>query len=327
MNIKKIICSIAVILLLFSLTACTSDISQSNSGKMKVVTVIFPEYDFARAVCGKYADVYMITKPGAEIHGYEPSLSDINMIRSADLLVYTGGESQQWIDKILNSFDGKKIKTLRLMDSVDLLYEEHPDYIGKEHHDHEDGSDVHDGSDKANYSGYDEHIWLSFSNANKMLRAISDSVSESDPGNSDYYKKNTDEYVEKISAADMKMHDVLSGAKRKIIAVGDRFPFLYFVKQYGIDYCAAFSGCSPEYDANPSTIIYITEAVKKNNIPVVFTIELSDGRMADTICEETGAKKLVLNSCQNISKSDFNSGLTYADIMNQNIINLKEALY
>ncbi len=303
-------CIAACILLL---TGC-STAEHKEHEELSVVTVIFPQYDFARAVCQGVSEPHMIMKPGAEIHGFEPSAADIETIAGADVFIYGGGASDVWIDGILKAIDNPNLKTVKLMDHCKLLKES-----GTSHH-HE-----HDQMCK-NHSGFDEHVWLSPENAILSINAICNALCQSDPQNSDTYRKNADEYITEIQNIDSELEKLCKGSEESFIAVGDRFPFLYLTQRLGLEYKSVFSGCSHENDANPSVMIDIIETMKAKGTPVVFYTELSDRKISGTISEETGAKPLLLHSAQSIGKEDFKAQKTYADIMWQNIKNLKEAL-
>lgn len=322
-NVSKFLKKLNILLLLLCvvlLSACTAADDTADSERLNVVTVNFAQYDFARAVCGDSADVQMIMRPGAEVHGYEPSLSDIIAIENADVFVYGGGTGDVWVDKILSSINTDGITLVPLMEYSEIsLYKEeaHASLHNHSEHDHHH----HEGT-----GAYDEHIWTSPKNAMRIVDIIEQTVSDLDPGNKETYNKNASGYINRLLAIDMELTNAIAGADSKFIAVADRFPFLYMAKDYGLEYAAAFSGCSPESDAGPSVIAHMIEEINHHGTKAVFHIELSNRKMADAICEHTGAKKLLLHSCQSISRDDFENGVTYADLMEQNVTNLKEAL-
>lgn len=343
---KLLACALAASVAIFGLTACSNQ-DKADAHKLKIVTTNFAEYDFARQITGDKADVKMLLKPGAESHSYEPSPQDIKTIQDSDLFVYVGGDSDEWVGDILESMD-KKPNTFKLMDAVDLMEEEVKEGMVHEHHDddkdccdehkeheheheHEEHADKHEEhADKheehADEPEMDEHVWTSPVNAIKIVEKMSAEIIKLDPNNADTYKKNTEEYIKKLQKLDGEFREVVKNGKRKEIVVGDRFPFLYFVKEYGIEYYAAFPGCSKDTDTNPATIAFLTEKVKEDNIPVVFHIELSNEQMSKAIAEATGAKSELLNAVHNISDEDFKKGVTYIDLMEHNVEVLKEAL-
>ena len=348
---KLLACALAASVAIFGLTACSNQ-DKADAHKLKIVTTNFAEYDFARQITGDKADVKMLLKPGAESHSYEPSPQDIKTIQDSDLFVYVGGDSDEWVGDILESMD-KKPNTFKLMDAVDLMEEEVKEGMVHEHHDddkdccdehkehaheheHEEHAHEHEHEEHAHEHEHehehaeepemDEHVWTSPVNAIKIVEKMSAEIIKLDPNNADTYKKNTEEYIKKLQKLDGEFRDVVKNGKRKEIVVGDRFPFLYFVKEYGIEYYAAFPGCSKDTDTNPATIAFLTEKVKEDNIPVVFHIELSNEQMSKAIAEATGAKSELLNAVHNISDEDFKKGVTYIDLMEHNVEVLKEAL-
>ena len=338
---KLLACALAASVAIFGLTACSNQ-DKADAHKLKIVTTNFAEYDFARQITGDKADVKMLLKPGAESHSYEPSPQDIKTIQDSDLFVYVGGDSDEWVGDILESMD-KKPNTFKLMDAVDLMEEEVKEGMVHEHHhddehehEHEEHAHEHEHEEHAHEHEHehehaeepemDEHVWTSPVNAIKIVENMSAEIIKLDPNNADTYKKNTEEYIKKLQKLDGEFREVVKNGKRKEIVVGDRFPFLYFVKEYGIEYYAAFPGCSKDTDTNPATIAFLTEKVKEDNIPVVFHIELSNEQMSKAIAEATGAKSELLNAVHNISDEDFKKGVTYIDLMEHNVEVLKEAL-
>lgn len=488
----------ALIFVLYCFTGCTTtsiDRGKNVSNKLSIVTTIFPQYDFTRQIAGDQAEVTMLLKPGTESHSYEPTPQDIQTIENCDLLIYTGGENDVWVDDILQTMGERKPDTLRLMDCVPTMNEEivegmehehehekiseadikdRPlsDFLGdyqsvlpyfengtldayiaeeaEEHeksfdemkqeflknkfsdykkisiqnssvsvmtsagtmsadyeyvgfqtekdddgdirsvwygykmktpidgmpmyltfNDHEIGNIHHEAEEETKHihirygndsiealmdmehwaptyflsdataeeisaeitehshhdEEFDEHIWTSPINAIKIVNKISDLMCEKDAKNANTYQTNTKEYIAQLEALDQDFLEVVENAKRKTIVFGDRFPFLYFVKQYGLNYYAAFTGCSSETEASAATVKFLIDHVNAEKIPVVFTIELSNEKIADSICEATGAKKLTLYSCHNITKEQMDAGETYLSMMQKNVDSLRTALY
>ena len=289
---------------------------EKNSTKYKIISTSFPGYDFARAVIKDVDDisVNLLLKPGSETHDFEPTPQDIIDIQESDLFIYIGGESDEWIDDVLKDIDTSKTKILKLMDVVDLYEEELSE--GMEIEEEDEGEEVE----------YDEHIWTSPKNAIKMINKIKEEIINIDNDNKENYKKNASNYIDELTNIDNQFREIVNNASRKELVFGDRFPLRYFVEEYGLTYHAAFPGCSEQTEASAKTITYLINYVKQNKIPVVFHIELSNGKIAETIANEAGAKVLEFNAVHNISKKDFDDGLTYADYMKKNIEVLKEAL-
>ncbi len=508
---RIILLVLSLVVMATLLAACTpSNTTVGNQDKVSVVATIFPPYDFVREIAGDKVELTMLLPPGAESHSFEPTPQDIIKIQNCDMFIYVGGDSDTWIDGILDSMDTSNIKIVSLMDLVDTVEEEivegmedshghdhgHGDAIHKEdiearpladfagdwqsvlpyfadgtldeyiaasaeknettaaeekaaflekrateyksiditddkltvytdtasmtgnysyveyrpvyndeneitnvwyiyqitkivenmptylafndhkiksipdedHEGHED-HDVHEeelahfhmryGSesiealievknwaptyypadaaaeaikdalashDHSHDGEYDEHVWTSPQNAIKIVAALSEQLCAIDTAHAAEYKQNTTAYLEKLKELDKAFRQAVVEGNRKTLVFGDRFPFRYLVDTYGLDYFAAFPGCSTETEPSAATVAFLIDKVKEENIPVIFHIELSNEKMADTICEATGAVKQLLHSCHNITKSEFEKGVSYLDLMTKNVESLKEAL-
>ena len=303
-----------------------------DNSKLKVVTTIFPIYDFTRNIAADNVNLQMIIKPGIEIHSFNTTPADVIDIQNADVFIYIGGESEAWAEKIVSSMDTNNKKIVRLIDYVKALDEEivegmehdtdhnHEEEANhEEHENHIEESHTHEGV-------YDEHIWTSPKNAQLMVTAICNALSEIDANNADIYKTNADKYNQELTALDEEIRNAVNSSKRKNIVFGDRFPFRYLAEEYGLEYRAPFTGCSSQVDASPKTIAYLMNYIKDNKIPYLYYIELSNEKIANTLIEQTGAEKLKLHSGQNVSKEEFDSGVTYLSIMRDNLESLKKGL-
>jgi zinc transport system substrate-binding protein len=295
--------------------------NQNTNGKITVTTTIFPPYDFTRAIAGDKVNLTMLLPPGAESHSFEPTPRDIIGIQNSSVFIYIGGESDAWVDRILDSMDTGKIKIIKLMDTVDVVEEEIVEGMEEE----EEAPLLALGIEPE--PEYDEHIWTSPKNAVRMVRAITEALCDTDAAHTDFYRNNAVSYIAKLNELDAVFQTIVDSAKRKTIVFGDRFPFRYFADAYGLAYYAAFPGCSTETEPSAATVVFLINKIKAEKIPVVFHIELSNERMADTIAGETGAKKRLLHAVHNISKRDFDSGVTYLDLMTANALYLREALH
>ena len=312
----------AMSVLCLVLTGCNIGSTKTDSDKISIVTTVFPSYDFAKQIAGDKADVQLLLKAGEESHAYEPSVNDILAIKESDIFICVGSMSEVWVDRVLDSIDTSKTKVIQLMDNVELLVDgedDHDDHDDEDGHDHEDEHD-HD------HSEYDEHIWTSPINAITITGVINDALIEVDTENESIYNENYNSYVEKLEALDSKFRDIVESAKRNTIVFGDKYPLRYFSEEYGLEYMAAFTGCSTETEPGPQTLANLINEVKEEDIPVVFYLEFSSQKIADTICEATGAKKMQFHSCHNVSSDDFNKGVTYIQLMEGNAESLKEAL-
>ncbi|MCZ9957215.1 metal ABC transporter substrate-binding protein [Brachyspira hyodysenteriae] len=330
---KKIL--IFLTILLFSITSC-NDANKNNNktsnGKINVVATIFPIYDFTKNIALDNINLQMIIKPGIEIHSFNTTPADVIDIQNADVFIYIGGESEAWAEKIVSSMDTNNKKIVRLIDYVKALDEEIVE--GMEHdedHNHEEEANhnehENDIEESHTHEGvYDEHIWTSPKNAQLMVAAICNALSEIDADNADVYKANADKYNQELTALDEEIRNAVGSSKRKNIVFGDRFPFRYLAEEYGLEYRAPFTGCSSQVDASPKTIAYLINYIKDNKIPYLYYIELSNEKIANTLIEQTGASKLKLHSGQNVSKEEFNSGITYLSIMRDNLESLKKGL-
>ncbi len=313
---RRIICLfLSLVFALSCLSSCSDAPSEPDiNSEISVVATIFPQYDFARAVSGELANVKMLIKPAAEIHSFDPTPSDIIEIQNSDLFIYIGGEGDAWVDSILDSIDTDEIKILRLMDFVSPIEEEAVNSSSGEH-DHNEAE-----------IEFDEHIWTAPSNAIKMTEAIADALCEIDPQNSDAYKANCETYTSEIQGVADEIQEVVDSAKHKMLLVADRFPFIYFTKEFGLDYMAAFNGCSTETEVSAVVLAELIDYLEDNGLSAVYHVELSNENIATAVSEQTGAEKLLLHSCHNISSDDFNAGVTYVDLMRQNAANLRKGL-
>lgn len=317
-KVKPIMLFILAIFMITVLSACRQKEEQTNARsdnqKINVVTTIFPEYDFVRQIAGDHVKLSMLLPPGSESHSFEPSPQDIISIDHSDLFVYVGGDSDEWIADILDSID-HSMDIVKLMDCVKVVEEETVEGMQPE----EEEADSEEAEN-------DEHVWTSPKNAVSIVEKLRDELCRLDPDNAADYKKNTEEYVKKLNDLDKEFREIVEQSERTEIVVGDRFPFRYFTDAYGLKYYAAFPGCSNETEASAATVAFLIDKVKEDKIPVVFHIELSNEQMCASICSATGAKKELLNAVHNVSKADFDAGVTYLELMEHNAKALKEAL-
>lgn len=275
-------------------------------GKLSIVCTDFPCYDLARQAAGELAEVTMLLKPGVEAHSFEPTPADILQIGEADLFVYIGGESDAWADSILSGFDGGDAPaTLRMMDAVEDLIEEEDADHGPE---------------------YDEHIWTSPVNAMRMENAVADALCRLDAANAQEYLDNASDYNTRIAAIDDEIRTLVSGAKRRTLVFADRFPFIYFVREYGLDYLAAFPSCTADTEPSAQIVMSLIERVAGEKLPAIYTIEMSTQAIARTVAEETGAEILTLQSMQTLSQADFDAGASWVTLMEQNVEALRKGL-
>ncbi|MDR0531782.1 MAG: metal ABC transporter substrate-binding protein [Oscillospiraceae bacterium] len=294
---------------------CGQTPAQPETKQISIVTTIFAPYDFARAIAGGLAELTMLLPPGSEAHSFEPTPRDAMKIQACDVFVYVGGESDAWVGKLLDSSANAKRSVVTLMDCVQPLEEE----IGE-------GMQALAEENGGGEIEYDEHVWTSPKNAKRIAEKISAALCEADPANAEAYRRNTEAYLQKLSALDAEFQAIVDQAARRTIVFGDRFPFLYFTRAYGLRYAAAFPGCAAEAEASPATVVGLINKIKADRIPVVFHIELSNEKMARAIAEATGAKVMLFHACHRISAADFRAGKTYLDFMRSNAAALRAAL-
>ena len=317
------------------MTAGCSGGKRPDDGRISIVATIFPQYDFARRIAGDRADVKMLLRPGMEAHSYEPSPKDIIGISKCDLFLNVGGESESWLEAVLDSADNPDMKIISAMDCVEAIEEEtsegmqsreHHHHHGDEEDEHEPEPDHHHGDDGEEDGEYDEHVWTSPMNAIAIVNQINRALCELDPDNAEFYCRNTDEYVAELTELDNSFRETVAGSKRNLLIFGDRFPLLYFVREYGLDYYAAFPGCAAETEPSAATVAFLIDAVKREKVPVVLYIELSNHKVADAIAESAGVRTAQFNTCHNISADDFAAGESYLSLMTANADILREAL-
>ncbi len=294
--------SVILLIIIMIIPGCASNNQNTQNDKLTIVTTVFPLYDFAKQVAGDKAEVIMLLPTGAEAHSYEPTMQDIIKIRESDLFINIGGSADPWAEVVYNDANKTNAQILSAINVVETIEDRHDDV----------------------YS-IDEHVWTSLDNAEKIVEAICEKLSNIDPSNSEFYEKNEEIYTEKIERLDEKFEEITQENNKKIV-FADRFPFKYFAEEYDLDYFAAFPGCSSESEPSAAAVSQLIDIIKKENIKVVFYTETSNQKLPDTICEETGAKKLLLHSCHTITKEQMENGVTYLDLMNNNFTAMKEAL-
>ncbi len=311
---KKII-SILICAVLCMAVMCSCGDNIASDDGLKIVCTAFPQYDYVKNILGTEDGLSLLLDDGSDLHSYEPTATDIIEIASADLFIYIGGVSDEWVEGVLKSANSDSLRTVALMDLVETY---DVDYVAgmEKDHNHKHG-DEHEK---------DEHIWLSLRNSAEITQALCDIICEIDSANAEKYKANAESYIKSLNELDGEYKTVVESAKRKTLLFADRFPFRYLVEDYNLEYHAAFSGCSSESEASFQTMAFLIDKTKELNLPVVVTIEGSDGSIAEMICKETGAKTVALDSCQSVSSADIENGTSYINIMKNNLEILREAL-
>ena len=335
---KRIISLLLALALSLSLAACAAPAEKADGGKLQIVTTLFPYYDFARAIAQDRADVTLLLSPGREAHSFEPTPLDAVTISEADVFLYNGGEGEYWVESMLDAAGEHIAVASRMMDYVDALNEEYVEGMqGADGHDHDHEHGSHDDHDNHDHDHeedehdsdeveYDEHIWTSPKNAVVLCRAVCDAICKADPANEDFYRTNCDDYCAQLEALDARFSALCESAPRRLLIFADRFPMLYFCREYGLDYRAAFHGCSGDTEPSLATIKFLIDKVEDENIPVVYTIDFGTKKVAAVVSECTGAAIETLYSMQTVSRADFDAGETYLTLMERNFEALRKGL-
>lgn len=364
--LRKSVVFIVTISMILGMAGCGKTTEKEDNYRLKIVTSLFPYYDMARAVIGdvKGIDLKMIVTPGQDSHSFEPTPSDVIQMENADVLIYNGGSLETWIDTLLDSLNNKNQIQMKMMDYVDVLNEEivegmdtrfdsHDEHSHsedshnhKEHSHSEDSYNQEEGShsedslkneehshdsevsdyEEESHNETDEHIWTSPVNEIIMTEKICETLSKALPEEKENFQKNAENYISQLKELDNEFRTIVENAKTKEIIFADKFPLQYFTKEYGLKYYAAFPGCGSDMEPSAKTIAFLVDKIKEDNIKAVFYLELSSHIVADAIETDTGAKPLQFNSCHNITQKQFDSGVTYVDLMKENVNNLKIAL-
>lgn len=362
--LRKSVVFIVTISMILGMAGCGKTTEKEDNYRLKIVTSLFPYYDMARAVIGdvKGIDLKMIVTPGQDSHSFEPTPSDVIQMENADVLIYNGGSLETWIDTLLDSLNNKNQIKMKMMDYVDVLNEEIVEGMDTrfEEHDHDEHSHKEDNhnkgkhkedshseenhkednhsEDSSNDSEFhnedseeeheetDEHIWTSPVNEIIMTEKICETLSKALPEEKENFQKNAESYISQLKELDNEFRTIVENAKTNEIIFADKFPLQYFAKEYGLKYYAAFPGCGSDMEPSAKTIAFLVDKIKEDNIKAVFYLELSSHIVADAIETDTGAKPLQFNSCHNITQKQFDSGVTYVDLMKKNVNNLKIAL-
>ena len=335
---KRIISLLLTLALTLSLTACTVPVEKADGGKLQIVTTLFPYYDFARAIAQDRADVTLLLSPGREAHSFEPTPLDAVTISEADVFLYNGGEGEYWVESMLDAAGEHIAVASRMMDYVDALDEEYVEGMqGADGHDHDHEHGSHDDHDDHDHDHeedehdsdeveYDEHIWTSPKNAVVLCRAVCDAICRADAENAAFYRANCENYCAQLEDLDARFAALCESAPHKLLVFADRFPMLYFCREFGLDYRAAFHGCSGDTEPSLATIKFLIDKVEDENIPVVYTIDFGTKKVAAVVSECTGAAIETIYSMQTVSRADFDAGETYLTLMERNFEALRKGL-
>ena len=301
---------------------------EQDDGRISVVTTIFPQYDFVRQIAGDSVDLKMLLKPGEETHSYEPTPQDIIAIQNSDIFIYVGGENDAWVEDILDSMPDAGMRTLKLIDCVDTVEEEHVEGMQEQPgHSHEEEEYHGDEIEEAHsVHEIDEHVWTSPVNASAIVDEIKELLAQTDPENRQRYEENAEAYEAELAALDAAFREVVDNAGRRLVIFGDRFPLRYFADEYGLDYYAAFPGCASDTEPSAAVMAFLINKVAEEKVPAVLKMELSNENIANAIAEATGTEVRTFYSCHNLTAEEFENGETYLSMMQKNVETLKEVL-
>ena len=332
-----------------------NSIEKGNSNKISIVCTTFPQYDWVKNILGEEAERFNVTlllDNGVDMHSYQPAVKDIATAGSSNLFIYVGGESDTWVEDALKEAKNKDLKAINLMETLGNSVKEEEVLEGMQEereslgHSHEKSSkekqeqtqkESHENSQEINGQKeaadeepeYDEHIWLSIRNAEIMVKNIEKAIEQLDSDNAKVYQTNAENYIKKLDTLDKQYANTIQNAKYKAILFGDRFPFRYMADDYDLKYYAAFAGCSAETMAGFETVTFLAKKADELRLPVILTIENSDGRIAEAVKSNTTKKNqkiLAMNSLQSVTKEQIADGITYLQVMQENLSVLSEAL-
>lgn len=339
---KKIIAAATALLVAAGMfTGCgASEKPTAQGDKLKIVTTIFPEYDWTREILGdqsERAEVTMLLDNGVDLHSYQPTADDLIKIAECDLFIYVGGESDGWVESALASTSNPGRAVINLIDTLgdSVKLEEVVEGMQETEHDHEedeehahDADEEHTDADEQE-AETDEHVWLSLRNAQAVCQKIAEKLGEIDPEHEQAYTDNALAYIDKLVALDAKYQAAVDAANKKTLVFGDRFPFRYLTEDYGLNYYAAFVGCSAETEASFETIRFLAEKTDALGLSHVLTIENPNHKIAETVVANTSGKNqqvLSMDSMQSVTSKDVAAGATYLSIMEHNFEVLTQAL-
>jgi zinc transport system substrate-binding protein len=291
---------------------------------LEVISTLFPIYDFVGQIGKEHLDVRLLLPPGVEPHSFDPSPKDIAKINNSDIFIWAGAAMEPWVVKIINAMKDAKKKPIVVDVSkrIKLLSRSGEKCEDEENHDAENEADKHHHYHKDK----DPHYWLDFDNDKKMVDTITSALAEKDPDNKDFYIKNAADYKKQLDELDKEYREILGRCRQKIIIYAGHFAFGYLAKRYGLEYISPYKGFAPNSEPTPKQMAALIKTIKVTGATHIFYEELLEPRIARAIAEHTGIKILLLHGAHNISAKELESGTTFADIMRQNLKNLKTGL-
>lgn len=331
---------------LFLATHAATGLQAKESPRFKIVATTFPIYDWTREVLGERlaeTDLVLLQQSGVDLHSYSPSAADLRKIDACDLFIFVGGESDEWTEGALAHKGNPRRRVLNLVKALGPAAKEEKIVEGMENEHHHNDAD-HDGADHDKDKDHakkhdhddddhdehetDEHVWLSLRHAATLVKAIAAELSAIDPAHAATYRANADAYCGRLAALDKDYAAAVKGAKRKTVLVADRFPFRYLADDYGLEYFAAFAGCSAESEASFKTVAFLARKVDELGLPVILTLEGANHKIAETVKRTTKAKDQNILTLDSLQSTGGEAARTthYLDVMARNLGTLKTAL-
>lgn len=325
---KKLIAVITLLALVLT-AACSSGTgtpasdSKDSAPEGRIVCTVFPQYDWVRNIIGEDSglELTMLLDSGVDLHSFQPTAADVMTISGADMFIYVGGNSDKWVDDTLSASVEGDIKTIDLMEALGGMAKEEKVVEGMQAEEEEE--------DEAEGPEYDEHIWLSVKNAVKLCGVICDGLCGLYPDKAETFRANCAAYCAKLTDLDEDFTAKIAGVKNKTVLFCDRYPFMYLTDDYGIDYYAAFVGCSAESNASFKTISFLAGKVNELELDTVFVTESPVADIASTVLEASGRENVeirALDSMQSVTKEILESGEDYYSAMKSNFDILAEVL-
>lgn len=328
---KNAVSVLTVFTLIVFMSGCNVGVNKPEGGKLKIITTLFPQYDFVREIAGDKAEIDLLLPPGMESHAYEPTPQDIVRIKKADAFIYTGENMEPWVHKVIENTKGDKLAVVDSSKNVPLLDEDHDD----EHHENEqdaeaskdvDNKQENDEAHEHSHGGKDPHIWLNPQNASIMVDNILDGLVMADPQNESFYRKNAEEYKKKLHDLDKKLEEAFNKTVSKKIIYGGHFAFGYFAERFGLEYISPYNGFAPDAEPTPQRIAELIKNMNESGAKVIYYEELIEPKVAKVISDQTGAEMLLLHGAHNVTKKELAEGATYIKIMEENLEKLKKGL-
>ena len=341
-NRKKFCRTTFFLVMLFAVAFCTTacGTAQEEDGRLRVVASVFPLYDWTSEIIGEATqdvELTLLVNNGTDLHSYQPSASDLINISTCDVFLYVGGASDVWVEDALKNVTNPDMKVINLMDVLGAGAMEEEIVAGMQHshagHETDNHEDADEHEEEAGHQqetiSYDEHVWLSLNNAILFVNHISEVLETADAENAERYRSNADAYVDRLKSLETDYRNTIEQAETNTLLFCDRFPFRYLTEDYGLEYYAAFPGCSAETEASFATIAFLAEKLEELQLPAVITIEGADNKIAETVIQNTKSENqtiVSLDSLQSVSKKDIEEGITYLSVMEKNLSVLKQVL-